>query len=93
MDVSRHKRVSRKPLTEAALNAITQSVERINDMNSQIASAVREQALVAEEANRNITSINDVTAQTVAGTGEVALASARLTNLASNMLTMVRQFQ
>lgn len=78
---------------EAALNAITRSVERINDMNIQIANAAREQTLVTEEANRNITSINDVTAQTVAGTGEVALASARLARLASQMLTMVRQFQ
>jgi aerotaxis receptor len=78
---------------EAALNAITQSVERINDMNIQIANAAREQTLVTEEANQNITSINDASAQTVASTSQVAAASAQLAGLASQMLTMVRQFQ
>lgn len=78
---------------EAALNAITQSVERINEMNTQIANATREQTLVTEEANRNITSINDAGAQTVASSSEVAAASAQLAQLASKMLTMVRQFQ
>ena len=78
---------------EAALNSITRSVERINDMNIQIANAAREQTVVTEEANRNITSINDVSAQTVASTSQVAAASIELASLAAQMSTMVRQFR
>jgi len=41
-----------------ALTAIGESVSRITDMNVQVASAVEEQAAVAEEINRNISNIN-----------------------------------
>ena len=44
-----------------ALTAIAESVARITDMNVQVASAVEEQAAVAEEINRNISNISQST--------------------------------
>ena len=43
-----------------ALQAITQAVSLINDMNNQIASAAEEQSAVAEDINRNVTNIGQV---------------------------------
>ncbi len=54
-----------------ALQAITQAVSLINDMNNQIASAAEEQSAVAEDINRNVTNIGQV-AQDVAGGAEEA---------------------
>nr|EIU5533545.1 methyl-accepting chemotaxis protein [Pseudomonas aeruginosa] len=45
----------------AALQRIGEAVTVINDMNLQIASAAEEQSSVAEEINRNVAAIRDVT--------------------------------
>lgn len=46
-----------------ALNEIMNSVQRINDMNAQIATAAEEQSAVASEINQNITAISQVADQ------------------------------
>ncbi|WP_370628259.1 methyl-accepting chemotaxis protein [Pseudomonas umsongensis] len=54
--------------TGASLTAITGQVERISDMNHQVATATEEQSAVTEEINRNVQGIFDLARATA---GEV----------------------
>ncbi|WP_371919533.1 methyl-accepting chemotaxis protein [Pseudomonas sp. SDI] len=54
--------------TGASLTTITGQVERISDMNLQVATATEEQSAVTEEINRNVQGISDLARQTA---GEV----------------------
>ncbi|KQV19930.1 chemotaxis protein [Pseudomonas sp. Root329] len=54
--------------TGASLTAITGQVERISDMNHQVAAATEEQSVVTEEINRNVQGISDLARATA---GEV----------------------
>ncbi|WP_418951572.1 methyl-accepting chemotaxis protein [Pseudomonas monsensis] len=54
--------------TGASLTAITGQVERISDMNHQVATATEEQSTVTEEINRNVQGISDLARATA---GEV----------------------
>ncbi|MEJ2480923.1 MAG: HAMP domain-containing methyl-accepting chemotaxis protein, partial [Acidihalobacter sp.] len=64
-----------------SLTEITDAVTRINDMNALIASAAEEQSAVAEEINRNVTTISQATDQTAAGSQQTAAASEQLARL------------
>jgi len=75
------------------LAAISEGVGTINDMNPQIASAAEEQGAVAEEINRNIVSISQVTSQTADGSRQTAAASDELAQLAAQLHTLVAQFR
>ncbi|OZB35065.1 MAG: hypothetical protein B7X44_10950, partial [Halothiobacillus sp. 15-55-196] len=55
--------------TEHSLQAITQSVQTINDLNFQIASAAEEQSAVTEEMNRNVQKISSISEQSAEGAG------------------------
>jgi methyl-accepting chemotaxis protein len=57
--------------TQQILADIKQSVSQINGMNLQIATAAEEQSMVAEDINRNVVSINDVTEVAVSAIGQV----------------------
>ena len=72
-----------------SLASITEAVNRISDMNAQIASAAEEQSAVAEDINRNVTSIANVTEQTVGGATQTAAASTEMAQLASRLQGMV----
>jgi methyl-accepting chemotaxis protein len=52
--------------TGASLTAITGQVERISDMNHQVATATEEQSAVTEEINRNVQGIFDLARATAA---------------------------
>ncbi len=78
--------------TGTALATITQAVEKINEMSSQIASAAEEQGSVAEEINRNIVRINDMSNQTADGANETATASRNLAQMATELQGLVAQF-
>ncbi|WP_413541594.1 methyl-accepting chemotaxis protein [Pseudomonas sp. IAC-BECa141] len=54
--------------TGVSLTAITGQVERISDMNHQVATATEEQSAVTEEINRNVQGISDLARATA---GEV----------------------
>ncbi|EJM18848.1 methyl-accepting chemotaxis protein [Pseudomonas sp. GM18] len=54
--------------TGASLTAITGQVERISDMNHQVATATEEQSAVTDEINRNVQGISDLARATA---GEV----------------------
>ena len=75
------------------LAAISEGVGTINEMSTQIASAAEEQGAVAEEINRNIVSISQVTSQTADGSRQTAAASDELAQLAAQLHTLVAQFR
>jgi methyl-accepting chemotaxis protein len=77
----------------SSLDAITNAVARINDMNTQIASAAEEQTTVAEEVNRSIVSISGVASQCSEGCNQTAGASQQLASLAADMQSLVGQFR
>ncbi len=76
-----------------ALQAITQAVSLINDMNNQIASAAEEQSAVAEDINRNVSNIGEVAQQVAGGAEEASQASAGLTRLAEQQRRLINQFR
>ncbi|PTS83096.1 methyl-accepting chemotaxis protein [Pseudomonas sp. HMWF032] len=76
-----------------ALDAITQAVSVINDMNTQIASAAEEQSAVAEDINRNVTNIGQVANEVAGGADEASQASAELTKLAEQQRRLINQFR
>lgn len=76
-----------------ALESITDAVDTINDVNTQIASAAEEQSAVAEEINRNITIINDVADRSAAGASETAAAGDELARLARDLRRLVGEFK
>ncbi len=52
--------VDQNTLTVASLNSIYQTIKKINDMNIQIATAVEQQSVVANEINQSIFNIRDM---------------------------------
>ncbi len=77
----------------AALRRIGDSVGIITDMNLQIASAAEEQSSVADEINRNVSSIRDVT-ETISGQAEEsARISQSLNSLANHQQSLMDQFR
>lgn len=76
-----------------SLEAITQAISHISDMNIQIASASEEQSAVAEEINRNITTINAVAEQNSAASNQITTSSEKLSHLASNLQSHIAQFE
>jgi methyl-accepting chemotaxis protein len=65
----------------------------ISDMNLQIASAAEEQSSVAEEINRNVASIRDVTESISGQARESAQVSQDLNQLASQQQALMDQFR
>ncbi len=76
-----------------ALDAITQAVSVINDMNTQIASAAEEQSAVADDINRNVINIGQVAGEVAGGADESSAASAGLTKLAEQQRRLINQFK
>ncbi|WP_417605585.1 methyl-accepting chemotaxis protein [Oceanimonas baumannii] len=76
-----------------ALEKITTAVARIRDMNASIASAAEQQSAVAEEINRNITNINDITQQVSVGTDQTRDSSGSLARLAEQLQDQVGHFR
>lgn len=77
----------------ASLEIITRTVAEINDMNTQIASAVEEQTAVAEDINRNITSVAGAGEQNASAANQVTASSEELSRMANNLNTMISKFQ
>ncbi len=75
-----------------ALDAILQGMDTINSMNAQIATASEEQSAVADEINRNISRINEVTTHSADSSAELANESETLMKLSEDLLAVVGRF-
>jgi methyl-accepting chemotaxis protein len=71
---------------------ISVAIDRITQMNAQVATASEEQTAVTEEINRNLVGIAGVAGETLASADQTAAASQRLHQLVSNLQSMLRQF-
>jgi methyl-accepting chemotaxis protein len=76
-----------------ALQGITQSVDVISKMNTQIATASEEQSAVADDINKNILHIAQESEQATDEAGHTAQYSEDLVHLAEDLLKIVHQFR
>jgi len=76
-----------------ALAEIGRHIVQITERNLSISTATEEQAQVAREVDRNLTSIRDLSTQNAAGAEQTAAASNDLARLAGDLSGAVRQFQ
>lgn len=79
--------------TARSLDRIAEDVDTINGMNTQIATAAEEQSAVAEEINRNITTIRSIADTTLADAAQTAEISDELVRLAAELNRLVGQFR
>ena len=85
--------VAQVEMAVTALQRIGEAVGVITDMNLQIASAAEEQSSVADEINRNISSIRDVTEAISSQAAESAQVSQALNSLANHQQKLMDQFR
>ena len=77
----------------SSLQAITDAVATINQMNLQIASAAEEQSSVSEEINRNVLNINAVAETSAERVQRSAEATDELNQLAGHLKELVGRFR
>ncbi|WP_456293148.1 methyl-accepting chemotaxis protein [Pseudomonas sp. AK106] len=78
--------------TGHALTVIISATSTISDRNMLIASAAEQQAKVANEVDRNLSSIRDLSTQSASGAQQTTVASNALSMLATDLNTMVQRF-
>lgn len=79
--------------TGEALDSILETITHINDMNTQVAAAVEEQSVVAEEINGNVTAINESAEITASGANETSQASNELMKHAQELQQLIGGFK
>jgi methyl-accepting chemotaxis protein len=72
---------------------ISESVEHISKLNSQISDSAKAQASTSEEVNCHVASITEITAHTELGAKETSQASKDLAKIASQLQVLVNQFK
>lgn len=76
-----------------SLEAITDAIETISNMTTQIASAAEEQSSGAQEIDRSVTSISQLTQQSAKSSEQTYVASEEMAKLASTLQSLVSQFK
>ncbi|MDP5292160.1 methyl-accepting chemotaxis protein [Oceanimonas sp. CHS3-5] len=79
--------------TGNAIQAMARAVSQIQQMNSQIATAAEQQSSVAEEINRSVFSIRELSEHSAAASDEAADNSARLADLGNELQQLVGRFR
>lgn len=77
----------------ASLGNITKTVSAIQAMNLQIAAAAEEQSAVAEQINRSIVEVRNISEQTARSSDDTANSSAALARLGVELQKQVQHFQ
>lgn len=76
-----------------SLENITRTVSTIQLMNQQIASAAEQQSAVAEEINRSVLNVRDISEQTAGASDETAASSIELARLSHELDGLVKRFR
>jgi len=76
-----------------ALSEIAQAVDTINNMNQQIACAAEEQTSVADEINRNVLNINDLSSNSVDMSRKISQSGEELAQLSETLQELIVQFK
>ncbi|QSX35292.1 methyl-accepting chemotaxis protein [Shewanella avicenniae] len=72
---------------------IANAVNDVQQMNQQIATAAEEQSVVAEEINRRIVEVNEISDQTAASSQETSAAAERLAALGTQLQNSISGFK
>ncbi|WP_371919995.1 methyl-accepting chemotaxis protein [Pseudomonas sp. GV071] len=75
------------------LDVMTESVVRINDLSTQIATAAEEQSAVSEEINRNMVAVRHIVEELVSGGSESERSTAALAASNDKLIAVVRRFK
>ncbi|WP_299177830.1 PAS domain-containing methyl-accepting chemotaxis protein [uncultured Neptuniibacter sp.] len=78
--------------TANSLNTIHSSIELISDMNTQIASAVEQQSAVADEINRSVYSIRDMSEQNMTAVTTSSQTSEQMLDISRDFSELSAQF-
>lgn len=84
---------SKANMAGEALKEIVVSVDSIAQLNTHIATAAEEQSSVAEDINRSIIAISDITQQSAQAANELTESVSNLSHLAENMRAEVARFR
>jgi methyl-accepting chemotaxis protein len=76
-----------------SLDQIVSSVALISDRNTQIANAAEEQSAVAQEVDRNVVEISQLSEQGLLASEDISQATAELSHLGEAMQDMISQFK
>ncbi|KTB81790.1 chemotaxis protein [Pseudomonas syringae pv. syringae PD2766] len=76
-----------------SIGNITQAISTIETMNHQIAAAAEEQSAVAEEINRSVLNVRDISEQTASASEQTAASSVELARLGVHLQSMVSRFK
>lgn len=76
-----------------SLNVIGDAINRINDMNAQIATASEEQSIVTEDVNKNIVEIIDIADSSSANAEQTKAATERLTEISDKLNELVSHYR
>ena len=79
--------------TGETLKSITDVVNSISDINTQIASAVEEQSIVAEEINKNVVTVDNLAQRGDEVSTHIASANEHLHQLAENLAALTSKFK
>jgi len=79
--------------TSQVFHAITESIEQIDDMMTQIATASEEQTLVSEDISQRIAHISDTSTQTASSANELASSSQEVASLAEGLTEQTNKFK
>lgn len=96
MQAGQHKAqacISAASEASGSLSSISQGVERIVEMNTQIASAAVQQHAVSEDINRNVMEIRNSSGTLMLGIDNNAVTAEELARVASDMRSVVARFK
>ncbi|GAA0794964.1 methyl-accepting chemotaxis protein [Marinobacterium sediminicola] len=79
-------------VTVSSLEEIWRSINQIHEMSMQIATAVEQQSGVADEINRSVVTIRDMSEQNLEVAGESGSASAEVLGVATGFRDLANQF-
>jgi methyl-accepting chemotaxis protein len=88
-----HQTVEKAEGAAGSLDQIASSVSLISDRNTQIASAAEEQSAVAQEIDKSVVHISQLTEQSVLASDQISQASDELSRLGETLQGMISSFK